>query len=188
MFELIALMALGALGASVIGVGGQDDSDVDDEKSEGEGYIKPDESTSGNDSILEIDGYLFSADSIDNGNVILGTGSDDTLGERPEESDSDAQYVFGGEGNDQIRGFTGDVLIGGQGHDTFVIDSDQLVSIIDFSADDTLKIKHDGEPPQLDMMATDDGLSLFANGQQILNLSNVYGLDLSRIVFEKNGS
>lgn len=186
MIGLITLMAIGLLGASFVGAGVDDSGDSDNESAFDDEHENNDVSERDLDGVSEIEGYLFSSEALDQSELIFGTNEDDVLGERSSGEHHGSYHIFGGPGNDYLIGATGDVLIGGEGEDTFEGHSSALINILDFDETDTIIIKHFGEQPQLDAMTTDEGVSLFANGSLIVNLNGVYDLDFSQIRFERD--
>ena len=83
--------------------------------------------------------------------------------------DSFVDYVNGGSGDDHIVAGAGDILSGGEGSDVFTIPLDANARVEDYDYGfDQVEVLYDGdEEPALSIGATDDGVTLMANGQTV---------------------
>ena len=91
-------------------------------------------------------------------------------------------YLNGGDGNDTLKGDTGDILNGGTGADVFSLMEAAQVSIEDYNpAEDTIEITYAGALPLLSTAQTEDGLALLADGEAVAVFANLDQLDLGQV-------
>lgn len=129
--------------------------------------------------------------SFDNDTLIGGTGRDLLNGGAGDDvvrgnDDAEADYLNGGRGDDRLEGGVDDTLHGGDGQDTFVVDSDSdgAAYISDYDPDhDIIEVVYDpdGPIPILTTTETSDGLALFADHAFVARFANVTDIDLSKI-------
>ncbi|CUH76687.1 calcium-binding protein [Tropicibacter naphthalenivorans] len=137
---------------------------------------------SGDDTLTALDG----ADSLYGG---LGN---DELVAIDVDVDVQPDWVSGGYGNDTLVGDSGDVLLGGEGDDLFVVsrfdDADDPVQIADYEASDTILVyvyqsgllANDGTDV-VEAVEHDDSTAIYANG---IELARVEGPDHASLTFE----
>jgi len=71
-------------------------------------------------------------------------------------------------------------MSGGEGADRFEI-IDGTVSIMDYEDDDLLVLSYEGELPLITAETTDDGTTIFANGEPVASLFGVSAFDVSSV-------
>ncbi len=120
-----------------------------------------------------------------------GDGSDTIWGQMPDEADSDADFLYGGTGDDLLMLGQGDFGNGGDGADVFglldVIPGDPPMQITDFDPmADALVVLYDPAlhpDPQLTVKAGENGaMMLHLDGVALASLTNGAMLDLQAIV------
>ena len=114
-----------------------------------------------------------------------GSATADVLDGASAEYRDTADHLFGNDGNDTLIGGDGDVLIGGDDIDEFVSANGGEVYILDFAADETIILEHEGERTELTLDATDEGISLMADGLPAVHLHGTYSFDLNSVVLKQ---
>lgn len=197
MLAIVALFGIGLIGSVLVETIGETSD------REGEGDLNLDigdsnEDGGRSDMLQHIDGsevvdegqiealaneYEIDQEFLADQNLLVGGEADDFLDGDVWANGQTFDHIFGGGGNDVLVGGEGDVLIGGDGNDSFSLRHGTEVHILDFSDDDILVVKYEGREPKITGDATDDGISIFADGHIIANLDGVYEFDFSRISF-----
>lgn len=117
--------------------------------------------------------------------TMYGGAGDDVISgvERGEQA---PDLIYGGPGNDTLIGGDGDRLEGGEGEDTFVVQTKHgAVKIADFDPEfDNIQIVYVGlDQPELTKLVHDDGTTVLADGRPVAELQGRDDVDLSKITF-----
>lgn len=134
----------------------------------------------GNDALL---GSLGN-DTLIGGNgedVMFGGSGDDVLDGRDDDS---KDFINGGAGDDILLAGIGDHLNGGDGADTFVLETDSGAFVDDFNPDeDTIEIAYDaiGGEPVLQFIDNDEGVLLMADDTAVATFAGLTSLDLAGV-------
>lgn len=91
-------------------------------------------------------------------------------------------FLTGGEGDDLLIGGHSDVLEGGSGADAFQVASTNTVYLQDYDGSDEIWIEFDGEAPEITLDATDEGMSILANGFPVAMIREVYEFDMDKLI------
>lgn len=113
--------------------------------------------------------------------VLFGGSGDDLLDGR---GDASRDFLNGGAGNDILLSGIGDHLNGGDGADSFVLESDSSAFVDDFNPDeDTIEIAYDlaGGEPVLQFIDNDDGVLLMAGDTAVATFAGLTALDLASV-------
>ncbi|MCF2869449.1 hypothetical protein L0664_00065 [Octadecabacter sp. G9-8] len=192
MLAILALIGIGLAGAMAIDIAEEaepdrDDNDVDDIETTGAdlldnlGQISPEPET------VLIDGIEFSSDFLENGALFVGDDEDSVLDGQSGEAMNSQDHLFGGNGNDHLIGGHNDILVGGDGVDLFEIGLDSEVHVLDLEDDELLVIQYIGQPPTITGDASDDGITILANGYPVAQLDEVYHINFDQVALRKVG-
>ncbi len=92
------------------------------------------------------------------------------------------EFLYGGEGGDTLIAGSDDVLFGGAGADIFDLSTGGVAYLQDYETDDLIVVSHGDEIPTIGFDQTDDGISILADGYPIAILSGVFEFEPSSIV------
>lgn len=131
---------------------------------------------------VSIDGIEFDREFLESRHIEMGGDRNDLIDGNSDDLTGSADHIFGGSGDDHLIGGNGDVLVGGSGHDTFELGANSFVNILDLEDDELVVIQYFGNEPVITGDATDDGVSILANGYPVAHLKGVHTLNLSETV------